>query len=99
LHSIRLLGLAGNGSGNQSGRRGRGLQVSPEFLAKLVQLADIDIANRPEAEAGLGPVTDVKSTTRLADNVPVFGTWRRATNRLIHMMAAAVNDRRCGLAA
>jgi hypothetical protein len=33
------------------------MQVSSEFLAKLVQLAAIDVANRPEAEPGLGPVT------------------------------------------
>lgn len=65
---------------------GRGVQVSPEFLAKLVQLAGVDIADRPEAEPGLGPVTDVKSTPCFADNVPLFGTQAAGAEWVDHVL-------------
>src|SRR4029077_15885904 len=80
-----------------SGRPGT-MQRGGEFLAELVELAGIDIADRPQIEAGFAPMADVEALHGFVIDATDRGAQRLRDEEIDHVLAAAIDDRRHRLA-
>ena len=69
------------------------MQGGRQFLAKLVELARIDVADGPEIETTFRPMPDVKSMPGLAGRNRMLGAQALRHEQIDHMLAAPINDR------
>src|SRR5271155_3947288 len=78
-----------------NGRSGRPWRVQRrgEFLPEFIELAGIDVADRPQIEAALAPVADVKALHGFVLDAADRGAQRLADEQIDHMLAPAIDDR------
>src|SRR5580693_3924481 len=88
----RLVLLLMRGPNGRSGRSRR-MQRGGEFLAEFIEFAGIDIADRPQIEAGLAPMADVETLHAFVFDAADRGAQRLADEQIDHMLAAAIDDR------
>src|ERR1700692_4815627 len=76
-----------------SSGRSRRMQRGREFLAEFIELAGIDIADRPQVEASLTPMADVEALYGFVLDAADRGAQRLADKQIHHGLAPAIDDR------
>src|SRR5580700_6520597 len=85
------------GLNGRSGRPRR-MQRGGEFLAEFIELAGIDIADRPQIEARFPPMADVEALHGFVVDAADRGAQGLRDEQIDHVLAAAIDDRRDRLA-
>src|SRR5580704_16346909 len=78
---------------NSRSRRPRRMQRGGDFLPEFIELAGIDVADRPQVEAALAPMADVKSLHGFVLDAMDRGAQRLADEQIDHVLAPVIDDR------